>query len=85
MIKKMTIRFNLEDEQHRRAVEILAVRNRSRYRSMADYIVPALIEYADQNEQVRTWQLSGKDMKQIVKEILFELERRNDPPQEPGI
>lgn len=85
MIKKMTIRFNLEDEQHRRAVEILAVRNRSIYRSMADYIVPAVIEYADQNEQIRTRQLSGQDMKQMVREILLELEGRNDPPQEPGI
>lgn len=85
MIKKMTIRFNLEDEQHLRAVEILAVRNRSRYRSMADYIVPAVIEYADQNEQIRTRQLSGQDMKQMVREILLELEGRNDPPQEPGI
>lgn len=85
MIKKMTIRFNLEDEQQRRAVEILALRNRNRYRSMADYIVPAVIEYADQNEQVRTRQLSGQDVKLMVREILLELEGRNDPPQEPGI
>ena len=85
MVKKMMIRFNMEDEQHRLAYEILVGRNRCRYKALADYVVPAVIEYAKHAEEKKSLLLSEQDKEQMVKEILRELERKNQLPHEPGI
>lgn len=85
MVKKMMIRFNLEDEQHRLAYEILVGRNRCRYKALADYVVPSVIEYAKHAEEKKSLLLSEQDKEQMVKEILRELERKNQLSHEPGI
>ena len=85
MVKKMMIRFNMEDEQHRLAYEILVGRNRCRYKALADYVVPSVIEYAKNAKEQKSLLLSEQDKEQMVKEILRELERKNQLSHEPGI
>lgn len=85
MIKKVTIRFNLDDEQHRSAYEILAERNRCRYKSFADYVVPAVIQFADQAEDRKSAVLSELDRQLVIKEILNELDEKSRQMHEPGI
>lgn len=85
MVKKMLVRFNLDDEQHRKAVEILTIRSRVKYRSLADYIVPAVLEYASKNESESSVQISEQTKSAVIAEIIRELEKRNYKLSEPGI
>lgn len=85
MIKKVTIRFKLDQPEHREAYEILVARNRYRYSTYADYIVAALIAYAHQGDVANKVELTEKDKAEIVNEILQTLNKNGNVFQEPGI
>lgn len=83
VIKKSTIRFDLENTLHRQAYEILVSRNCFKYKTIADYIAPAVIEYAKLDEEKTL--LEKLDKQKLIWEILKELEERTVRKQEPGI
>lgn len=85
MIKKMTIRLELEDEQHRTAYEILMARNRHKYRAFADYIVPAVIDFNEREEKNNRMKFTENEKQQIIAEILQELNARQKEKQEPAV
>lgn len=85
MIKKVTIRLNLDQPDQRETYEILAGRNCYRYRTYADYIVQAVIKYAHREEAEKILELTERDRKEIVKEILHTLHKQDKASQEPGI
>ena len=85
MVRKMTNRFNMDNEIHRMAVEILLSRNRMKYKALEDYMVPAVLSFANQKESGEILRLSEQDKRQIIAEIVRELDRKYRLPQEPGI
>lgn len=85
MIKKATIRFDLNQPEQREAYEILAGRNCYRYSTYADYIAPAVIAFAHQEESAKKLGLTEQDRKEIVNEILQTLQKQDKASQEPGI
>lgn len=85
MIKKVTIRFELDQPEQREAYEILVGRNRHRYRAYVDYIVPAVIAYARQKKEKENVALTEQERALIVNEILQTLQKQDKVYQEPGI
>lgn len=85
VIKKLTVRFQMDNANHRQAYETLVERNHHRYRAYADYIAPAVIAYAMQEEEGRKVTLAERYKKEIVDEILQVLKPKDKKEQEPGI
>lgn len=85
MIKKITIRVDMDDEQHRQAMEILKGRNKSKHKSMTEYIVSAIIEFEKLSGKTQPMQLSEQDKQQIIKEVLQGLDEKRGMWREPGI
>ena len=85
MIKKLTVRLDLDKEDHQLAYELLTVRDRKKYRSFADYIVPAVLRYQQQNGQIGYRFLSEQEKQQLLLEIFQELKKEKEKRYEPGI
>lgn len=81
MIKKMTFRFDMENEKHRLAYEKIAGRDKNRYKYMVDYVCEAAISMSDGQMLL----IDEKKLRQIVREMVDDCMEKKNSKFEPGL